>query len=257
MRILILGGTTEAAALARRLGGDARFSITVSLAGRTAAPALAAAPTRIGGFGGADGLVRWLKQNRIDAVVDATHPFAARISQNAVAAARIAGVPLISLVRLPWQAEPGDTWTCVESTEAAARALGEKPKRVFLTIGRQELAAFCAAPQHSYLVRSIEPPDADTLPPNVELLLRRGPFEERAEAELMHARKIDIMVAKNSGGTATYAKIAAARALALPVILIDRPEKPAGIAVGNVESACERLASLMQAHAGAPSERGV
>jgi precorrin-6A/cobalt-precorrin-6A reductase len=256
MRILILGGTTEASALAQRLSGDQRFAVTLSLAGRTSAPELPAVATRSGGFGGADGLAQWISDSRTEALVDATHPFAARISANAVAAARSAGVPLVSLVRAPWPQQAGDTWIRVADVEAAVPALGDTPRRVFLTIGRQEVGAFRAAPQHSYLVRAIEPPDADALPLGAEVILQRGPFAEAEETVLMRDHAIDIVVAKNSGAQATYAKIAAARALQLPVVMIDQPQKPAGIAVGNVDAICEKLRALSH-HAGAPSERGV
>jgi precorrin-6A/cobalt-precorrin-6A reductase len=261
MRILILGGTSEASELARRLGGDRRFVATLSLAGRTTAPRMAAITkpiaTRSGGFGGADGLVQWVKDNRIEAIVDATHPFATRISANAVAAARIAGIPLLSLVRPPWRQQEGDKWICVANTDEAMTALGEKPQHVFLSIGRQEIGAFCAAPQHSYLVRSIEPPEADTLPPYAELILQRGPFEPEAEIALMRAHAIDIVVAKNSGSDATYAKIEAARALGLPVVMIEQPEKPRSSLSGDIAFICEQLAALARDHVSALSERGV
>ncbi len=256
MRILILGGTTEASDLVRQLGGDPRFSLTLSLAGRTMAPQLPAVATRVGGFGGTQGLARWIGDNRTEAIIDATHPFAARISENAVEAARIVGVPLISLVRPPWQQQAGDNWICVGSAEDAARALGDDPRRVFLTIGRQEVGAFRAAPQHAYVIRSIERPAPDELPPNAELILQRGPFAETDETALMRDRAIDVLVAKNSGAGATYAKIAAARALQLPVVMIAQPQKPSGIVVGDVGAVCDRLLALRD-HAGAPSERGV
>ena len=254
MRVLILGGTSEASELARLLSQDARFSPTLSLAGRTVSPDLPAVPYRIGGFGGADGLAQWIAAERIAAIVDATHPFAARISDNAVNVARMQGVPLLSLVRPPWAAEADDRWTSAESVEKAAAALGPQPRRVFLTVGRLELAAFQSAPQHSYLVRTIDAPDASVLPPHAELLLQRGPFDEQAEIALMRSRAIEIAVAKNSGGAATYAKIAAARRLSLPVIMIERPPKPASMRAGNTKAALDWLA---QGHTGLPSERGV
>jgi precorrin-6A/cobalt-precorrin-6A reductase len=256
MRILILGGTSEASELARRLGDDARFSPTLSLAGRTATPRLPTIATRSGGFGGVDGLVNWLKDNQIDAIVDATHPFAARISANAVAAARIAQVPLLSLVRPPWRKQDGDTWINVTDAIAASTALGETPRRVFLSIGRQDIAAFGAAPHHDYLIRSIEPPDAAALP-RAKIILERGPFDQDAELELMRAHNIEIVVTKNSGADATYAKIAAARALAIPVIMIEQPEKPRGNMAGDIAFLYERLVSLARDHVSAFSERGV
>jgi precorrin-6A/cobalt-precorrin-6A reductase len=257
MRVLVLGGTGEASELARRLANDKRFTLTLSLAGRTAAPLPQPISQRVGGFGGADGLADWLAAERIEAIVDATHPFAARISANAVTAARRAALPLLTLLRPPWQRQAGDAWTCVDSAKAAAAALGREPRRVFLTIGRQEVAAFRAAPQHAYLIRSIDPPEENDLPPDAELILQRGPFEDRAEIALMRDRAIDVLVAKNSGAGATYAKIAAARELRLPVIMIDQPPKPADMIVTDVAAACAWLSSLADDHAGPPSDRGV
>lgn len=257
MRVLILGGTTEAAQLARLLAGDLRFAPMLSLAGRTAQPALPSIAYRIGGFGGSDGLVRWLMAERIAAIVDATHPFAARISENAVAAAHGSRIPLASIVRAPWTAQAGDRWMLVESAAAAACSLGARPARVFLTIGRRDLAAFKAASMHSYVVRAVDPPSADNLPPTTEVILQRGPFDEAAEEQLLRDRSIEIVVAKNSGGDATYAKIAAARRLGLPVVMIGRPPKPAGVALPDAVAAYAWLVSLVHAHEAAPSERGV
>ena len=222
MRVLILGGTTEASRLATLIAGDARFNAILSLAGRTSAPKAQPLRTRTGGFGGANALAQWLHDEKIDAVIDATHPFAARISANAVAACRQAGVPLASIVRAPWRPETGDRWQSVPSAEAAAGALGERPRRVFLGLGRQELAAFAQAPQHRYIARVIEPPDASPLPPHLTLLQARGPFDLDAEIRLLSDEKIEVVVSKNSGGNATYAKIEAARTLGLPVIMIAR-----------------------------------
>jgi precorrin-6A/cobalt-precorrin-6A reductase len=257
MRILILGGTSEASELARRLGGDARFSAILSLAGRTAAPRTAAIQTRSGGFGGTNGLVQWLKDNGIEAIVDATHPFAARISANAVVAASIAGIPLLSLVRPPWSQQGEDKWIMVADADEAMTALGEKSQRVFLSIGRQQISAFRAAPHHVYLIRAIDPPAADTLPPHAELILQRGPFEKAAEIALMRDRAIEVLVAKNSGSEATYAKIVAARALRLPVIMIEQPDKPRSHLSGDLDFICNELASLAGDHVRALSERGV
>lgn len=238
MRVLILGGTTEAASLARQLADDIRFEATLSLAGRTSAPAAQALPTRIGGFGGVEGLVRYLQAEKIEAVVDATHPYAAQMSAHAVAACRQAGLPLASLTRAPWTEQAGDRWQHVSNTESAAMALGDRPRRVFLTIGRQELPAFAIAPQHHYLARLIDVPDGDRLPPHLVLLQARGPFGLAAETALMRDERIDVVVSKNAGGAPTYAKIAAARALGLPVVMIARPEKPAGhVVAGPMEAA--------------------
>jgi precorrin-6A/cobalt-precorrin-6A reductase len=257
MRVLILGGSTEASELARRLAHDRRYSITLSLAGRTAAPASLPVPLRVGGFGGPDGLAAWLKAERIAALIDATHPFARRISGNAVTAAQAARVPLFSILRPPWTPQPGDRWIEVGSAGEAAVALGPRPARVLLAIGRLDLDAFTAAPHHHYIVRSIDPPAALCALPHAELLLQRGPFDERAETNLMRDRAIDVVVSKNSGGPAAYPKIAAARALGLPVVMIGRSCKPAAGAAGDVSAALQWLGSLPRAHAGASSERGV
>ncbi len=221
--MLVLGGTSEATALARALAGRADIDATISLAGRTDAPAAQPLPTRIGGFGGIDGLAAYLARDGIDLVVDATHPFAARISTNARAAAAIAGCPLISVGRPPWRAQPGDDWHEVADVEAAVAALGAAPRRVFLTIGRLRLADFARAPQHAYLVRTIDPADAALLP-GAQAIAARGPFEVDAEEALMREHHIGILVTKNSGGAATAAKLVAARRLGLPVVLVRRLE---------------------------------
>ncbi|SDM86393.1 precorrin-6A/cobalt-precorrin-6A reductase [Methylobacterium phyllostachyos] len=226
-RILILGGTGEASALARALAGRDDLSVMLSLAGRTSAPKREPVPTRIGGFGGAEGLARYLSVEQFDRLIDATHPFAARISSNAARAAAWAGIPLLAIRRPAWSPAPGDFWTEVEGVEAAVSALGPDPRRVFLTIGRQEAGAFAAAPQHAYWARTVEPL-GDVLPvPHLTAIEARGPFNAEAEAALMRSAGIEIVVSKNSGGAATYGKIAAARALAIPVVMVRRPDKPA------------------------------
>jgi precorrin-6A/cobalt-precorrin-6A reductase len=242
MRILILGGTTEASVLAARLAGRSEFSPLLSLAGRTSDPRPLPIPTRIGGFGGVEGLARFLGDERIEAVVDATHPFAAVMSSNAAEACAKTGVPLLALRRPPWMRQEGDCWIDVPSTEVAVQALGQLPRRVFLTVGRLELPPFAAAPQHTYLVRTIEPV-GDALPvPNVITIRDRAPFDEASERGLMERERIDVLVTKNSGGSATYPKIAAARALGLPVIIVARPAKPQGVEkVTTADAALEWL----------------
>jgi precorrin-6A/cobalt-precorrin-6A reductase len=237
MRILVLGGTTEASALAAKLAERADIDAILSLAGRTTNPRPSPLPTRTGGFGGAEGLARWLTEHQIDAVVDATHPFAAMMSRNAAAACFRLGLPLLGLRRPPWPAQPGDRWIEVATMVDAVGALGPAPHRVFLTIGRLELAPFATAPQHSYLVRSIEPIGDALTVPHVQELRARGPFHEPDERALLESKHIDIIVTKNSGGSGTYAKIAAARALGLPVIVVARPEKPAVAEVASVGAA--------------------
>lgn len=237
MRILILGGTTEASALTELLADDPRFEATVSLAGRTSTPRLQPIATRIGGFGGIDGLADFLHTQKIDAMIDATHPYAAQISANAVAACQRTGVPLASIVRPAWTPQPGDAWQDVPSPPAAAEALGSPARRVFLSLGRQDLHLFAAAPQHRYLARLIGPPQQASLPPDLVLLHQRGPFDREAERRLLEDEKIDVIVSKNSGGRATYPKIEAARELGLPIVMIARPDKPAGHVVASAEEA--------------------
>jgi precorrin-6A/cobalt-precorrin-6A reductase len=255
LKLLILGGTTEASALARALAGDARFDAVLSLAGVTKAPALPPIPSRVGGFGGIDGLVRYIEDEAIDAIVDATHPFAAQMSRHAAEAAGRTGVGLLAVCRPPWRAATGDRWTPVADMQAAVTALGSTPRRVFLTIGQKELAPFRAAPQHAYVIRSVDAPAQDSLPPDAEVITARGPFAEADEVRLLRDKRIDVIVTKNSGGTATAAKLTAARDLGIPVIMIERPPRPGVEAVATAEAA---LDWLMRAHDDiAASRRGV
>lgn len=235
--ILILGGTSEARALAGQLGAHADYAITLSLAGRTANPVAQPVPVWVGGFGGVEGLARYLEAERISLLIDATHPFAAQISRNAAQAATQAGVPLIALRRPVWQQVAGDRWTLVGSMAEAVDALGEKPRRVMVALGRQELAPFEAAPQHSYLIRSVDPVEPPLGVPDAQYILARGPFEEADEKKLLEANRIDAIVSKNSGGAAAYGKIAAARALGLEVVMIARPRLPDVPSAGAVDEA--------------------
>ena len=244
LKVLILGGTTEASALARQVAGDAQLAPLLSLAGRTTNPRPQPIPVRVGGFGGIAGLATFLRGEAIDAVIDATHPYADQMSAHAVAACRETGVPLASLVRPEWTRETGDRWQVVANTEGAADALGREPRRIFLSLGRQDLHVFARAPQHHYLARLIEPPDQTTLPPDLRLLQARGPFDRASEERLLRAERIDVVVSKNAGGAATYAKVEAARALGLPVVMIARPHKPAGIVMTDVEACVAWLHGL-------------
>jgi precorrin-6A/cobalt-precorrin-6A reductase len=253
MRILILGGTAEARGLAQGLAGRSDLAVTLSLAGRTATPAVQPVPVRVGGFGGADGLADYLSAERVHALIDATHPYAAIISANAARAAQSTGVPLLALRRPPWIPIAGDRWIEVEDIPAAVAAVGAAPRRVFLALGRKELAPFTAAPQHHYLVRSVDPVDPPLAVPYATYVTARGPFAEAAERALLGVHAIAVVIAKNSGGTATYGKIAAARSLGLPVIMPSRPPLPAVTAVETIE---EALAWLD--HVRAPgADRGV
>jgi precorrin-6A/cobalt-precorrin-6A reductase len=223
LEILILGGTTEARRLAERLAADRRFHATLSLAGRTMDPLPLALPTRFGGFGGERGLADYIADKRIGALVVATHPFAARIAVNAAAAVKSTGVPSLQWLRPAWERQPGDDWHLFASLDELVGAIGAAPRRVFVTIGRQEPHAFERAPQHHYLFRSIDAIDPPLALPRAETILARGPFAVEDEMELMAERGIEIVVSKRSGGAATYGKIEAARRLGLPVYLVDRP----------------------------------
>lgn len=236
-QILILGGTAEARRLAGLLAKRADLKVTLSLAGRTAAPAAQPVPVRVGGFGGAEGLAAYLEAERIDALIDATHPHAATISRNAAEAAAAAGVPIVALRRAAWTAVPGDRWIEVNDMEDAVGALGTAPRRVFLAVGRKEVAAFESAPQHHYLIRSVDPVDPPLAVPDATYVVARGPFAEEDERELLTGHRIECIVAKNSGGDATYGKIAAARALGLTVVMLRPPALPDVPAVGSVEDA--------------------
>ncbi len=222
--------------LAQRLAHRADLAVTLSLAGRTAAPAAQGVPVRVGGFGGVAGLADYLINECIDALIDATHPYAETISANAVAAARRADVPFVALRRPPWTALAGDRWTGVRDARDAVRLLGPNPRRVLVALGRQELAPLTEAPQHFYLIRSVDPVDPPLDLPRAAYITARGPFAEADERALLLAHKIDAVIAKNSGGTATYGKIAVARALGIEVILLRRPGAPAADAVETIDA---------------------
>jgi len=239
LHLLILGGTSEARALAgeavARLGQ--RLRVTTSLAGRTRDFARPAGELRRGGFGGAEGLAVYLREARVDLVVDATHPFAARVSASAQAACRSLHVPLLGLSRPPWQRRAGDRWIEVPDADAAALAVGRLGCRAFLTIGRGALASFARAEQVHFLIRLVEP--AETPPPlrSFEMIFGRGPFTEENERLIMTRHRIDVLVAKASGGASTEAKLAAARHMSIPVILLRRPKKNTDESVARVEDA--------------------
>ncbi len=223
--------------LAEQLAGRPELDVTLSLAGRTASPARQPVPVRSGGFGGTAGLADYLLQERIDALIDATHPYASRISANAIAAARQTKVPFVALRRPPWIAAAGDRWTDVDDVGDAVRALGQTPRRVFVTLGRNELAPFADAPQHHYLIRSVDPVEPPLPLPHASYVIGRGPFAEADDRTLMTTHGIDIVIAKNSGGSATYGKIAAARSLGIGVIILRRPPAPDAPSVETIEDA--------------------
>lgn len=244
MRVLILGGTGDAAELATQASNLAGLEIISSLAGRTQTPTVPIGQVRVGGFGGAPGLADYLRAERIAALIDATHPFAAQISWNAAEAAQQCDLPFLRLVRPGWQPVAGDRWIEVESHAAAAEAVSDLAQRIFLTIGRQELAAFAHLNDRWFLMRMIDPPQPDAPLPPGELLLERGPFTLEHEQALLQTYRIEAIVSKNSGGAATYAKIAAARLAGLPIVMVQRPVMPAGKQVGDVAGALRWLAAL-------------
>ncbi|MCP9630168.1 cobalt-precorrin-6A reductase [Rhodopseudomonas palustris] len=249
---MILGGTADANRLAAAVAAEPRIAAVLSFAGRTETPRLPPIPSRIGGFGGVAGLMDYLRAERIDRVVDATHPFAAQMSRNAVDACAATGVPLLALERAPWQAQSGDRWIEVDDLTAAAVALGAAPRRVFLGIGRQNLDLFANHPQHSYLVRLVDQPRGLLPLTNVEIVVARGPFDRDSDRALLEAHRIEIVVAKNAGGEAAVAKIEAARDLGLPVVMVRRPAIPPRRTVASVAEVMDWLA-----HDSTPTERGV
>ena len=223
MRLLILGGTTEASALARQIASCPGLEPVLSFAGRTRNPSPPPIPFRVGGFGGFTGLKAYLIERKTEAVIDATHPFAAQMSRNAVAACRTLGLPIAGLSRPAWRQQDNDRWTSVADMAGAVSALGDRRRRVFLTIGGMQLAEFARVPQHWFLVRTIDPPDGVSALPHHRLILARGPFSVEDEIALIRDEGIDTLVTKNSGGSATEAKIEAARTLGIEVIIVERP----------------------------------
>jgi precorrin-6A/cobalt-precorrin-6A reductase len=233
-RALILGGTSNANQLATAVAA-AEIDAIYSYAGRTQVPVNQPLPTRTGGFGGADGLAEYIGREKITHVIDATHPFAAEISRNAIAACAAANTPLIALERAPWTKMQGDRWIEVPDIASAIAALPAERARVFLAIGRQHISAFAARPQHAYTLRFIDSPDCTSPLPDNDIIVSRGPFTLAGELDMMRARRIEWVVARNSGGTGARAKIDAARELRLPVVMIARPELAKRPQVESVE----------------------
>jgi precorrin-6A/cobalt-precorrin-6A reductase len=240
MKFLLLGGTAEARALAAELNPE--LSVISSLAGRVPDPALPVGEVRIGGFGGVDGLVRWLRDEHVEAVVDATHPFAARITANAAEACRQTGLPHVVLARPAWPL--GDAIVVGSDVEAAAVVARNGYSRVFLTTGRSGSASFTGVDAW-FLIRAVTPPDDDALPVRHHLLLSRGPYDYADERKLLADYHIDALVTKNSGGGMTRAKVQAADEMGIPVVMVDRPALPAGVhAVTTVEAAAAWVRAL-------------
>ncbi|MFC9915994.1 cobalt-precorrin-6A reductase [Streptomyces sp. NPDC127197] len=228
--VLVLGGTTEARELAAELAARPGVRVTTSLAGRVTRPGAVAGEVRVGGFGGAQGLADWLRAHDVAAVVDATHPFAETITANTARAAALTGVPAVVLRRPGWRPGPGDDWHPAAALRDAADLLPRLGHRVFLTTGRLGLAAFAHLTELHFVVRSVEPPEPP-MPPDLELVLARGPFTPAGESALLREHRIDVLVTKDSGGAATAAKLTAARELGLPVVVVQRPPLPDGVTV--------------------------
>jgi len=248
LKLLILGGTTEAYDLAQALAPRRDLAVVTSLAGRTANPRRPAGEVRVGGFGGADGLGDYLRKSDMDLVIDATHPFASRMGWNAAAACNAAGLALLRLERPPWRPGPGDQWLEFDDwIEAATLVTARTARRVLLAVGRQELVPFSGIDAAWFLIRSVEAPAP--MPPfrHAELLLARGPFTLEGEHALLAERRIDLIVCKNSGGTATDAKLAAARELGIAVAMKRRPARPGVPVVDSVAAALAWLDSVQPA----------
>lgn len=238
--LLILGGTTEANALAQAVA-EQGIPATYSYAGRVDNPRPQPLPVRVGGFGGSEGLAAYVQENNITHVVDATHPFAAQMSRNAVEACRAAQISLAALTRPAWTAQSGDQWQQVPDIDAAVAALSGPAQRVFLAVGRMHLEDFAAQPQHHYLLRLVDEPIALPLP-SCDVVVSRGPFTEADDRALMQRHGTELVVSKNAGGSGARAKLDAARALGVPVLMIDRPALPQRTELTSVARVMDWLA---------------
>jgi precorrin-6A/cobalt-precorrin-6A reductase len=241
LRVLILGGIGDAVELAIKIANIPGIEVITSLAGRTREPANLPGNVRTGGFGGVRGLTNYLREMQIDLLIDATHPFANQISENAAAATQEVGIPRLMVIRPPWEKLEDDDWLEVEDNLAAATALANRAKRVFLTIGRLEIGTFAHLQDIWFLMRMIDPPNTDVIVPPGLILCDRGPFNLENEQEILLKYNIDTIVSKNSGGNATYPKIIAARKLGIKVVMVNRPPVPPGKQVADVDSACKWL----------------
>jgi precorrin-6A/cobalt-precorrin-6A reductase len=245
-RLLILGGTSEAAELARAVAarfGDA-LEVTTSLAGRTERPRPLAGHVRIGGFGGSAGLAAYLAEHRIGRLIDATHPFATRISAAARLACEQANIRRLILQRSPWLRHPLDRWIEVDDVVAAAAIVDDQGRRAWLTVGASEIAPFSAATAVHFVVRLVDPPRRPLPLQSYEVIVGRGPFSLAEERSNIERHAIEVLVCKASGGAATEAKIIAARERGLPVIMVRRPPPEPGDAVDSVQAALDWLAKL-------------
>ncbi|MEM6385035.1 MAG: cobalt-precorrin-6A reductase [Pseudomonadota bacterium] len=243
--LLILGGTTEARLLAHAVA-DAGLKAIYSYAGRTKLPEPLPVPTRIGGFGGPDGLADYIGQAGVTHIIDATHPFAETMSKNAVLAAARLARPLLALTRPPWKAHARDTWIHAPDMESAVAALDTDPQRVFLAIGRKEIARFAQQPQHHYLLRLVDAPSSPPPLPHHDIVVAKGPFNVEADRALLLKYGIGLIVSKNAGGTGARAKLEAARGLDIPVLMVDRPRLPKREEVHSVDDAI----AWVQSHSG-------
>ena len=246
-RLLLLGGTGEALALARRLAeAMPDLSVVTSLAGRTLDPVLPPGEVRRGGFGGVDGLVRYLKNEKISLLVNATHPYAAEMSAHALAAREMADVALLRLLRPAWRKQPADSWIRAHDVQGAAGICKWLGRRVLLALGSQEIHHFAGVPRAHFVVRMVDAPAAPLPLENCEVITARGPFSLAEERRIILEYGIDLIVAKNSGGDATFAKIAAAREFSIPIVMVDRPEialHPGCDSVPGVEEALAWIAA--------------
>jgi len=253
LKVLLLGGTSEARDLSNSLVRSPGIAAILSLAGRTLAPVADGLPVRIGGFGGPGGLADYLTREAIDLVIDATHPFADRISRNAIAACRAADVALLAVERPAWARQAGDHWSEFETAEDAIAALPDARHTIFSALGRSSVPLLRARPQHRYVIRIVDPMPVPAELPDAVIVAARGPFGIDEDTALFRQYRIDVVLAKNSGGDAAYAKIAAARSLRLPVHLVTRP---ALLTRESVATAREAMAWIESHHA-SRTKRGV
>ncbi len=235
LRLLLLGGTREAREIATALAGEAGITVVTSLAGRTRTPLRPPGALRVGGFGGIDGLVAWLREAEIDFVLDATHPFARRISAHVREACRRLRLPHLRLERPPWRAEEGDRWLEMPDLDAALTVLPRFGRRVFVNLGRQEVARLATCPECRFLLRVVEP--LPELPGNVEMVAGRPPYTVAGDRALLARCGIQALLVRNSGGQGAYPKLVAARQLGLPVVMIARPAPLAGDHLVSAEAA--------------------